>query len=93
MEVENEKKKLLRHKAEEEGDDYILELHKEWMLPEEYKTDIIPEIWMGRNIADFVDPDIESKLLALEEEEKLREEAGFYDDDVSVSYILDCNPG
>lgn len=83
MEVESEKKKLLRHKAEEEGDDYILELHKEWMLPEEYKTDIIPEIWMGRNIADFVDPDIESKLLALEEEEKLREEAGFYDDDVS----------
>ncbi|XP_071826191.1 GTP-binding protein 4-like isoform X1 [Apostichopus japonicus] len=83
MEEEKAEKRLLRHKEEEEGDDYILDLQHEWQVPEEYKTDIIPEIWMGHNIADFVDPEIEAKLLELEDEEKLREEAGFYDEDMS----------
>jgi nucleolar GTP-binding protein len=36
----------------------------------EWKTDIIPEIMDGRNIADYVDPDIEERLLALEAEEE-----------------------
>lgn len=39
---------------------YVLDLKKYYLLknPEE-KYDIIPEIWEGHNIADFVDQDIE----------------------------------
>ena len=40
--------------------------------------DAIPEIWEGKNIADFVDPDIIAKLDALEKEEEEREKNGFY---------------
>ena len=45
--------------------------------PEE-AYDAIPEIWEGKNIADFVDPDIIAKLDALEKEEEEREKNGFY---------------
>lgn len=45
--------------------------------PEE-AYDAIPEIWEGKNIADFVDPDIMAKLDALEKEEEEREKNGFY---------------
>ena len=41
---------------------YILK-NMDWM------HDIIPEIISGKNISDFIDPDIESKLALLEEEE------------------------
>jgi len=42
---------------------------------EEWRFDAIPEIMNGRNIADYVDPDIERKLEDLEaEEEQLLEE-------------------
>lgn len=40
------------------GDDYILDLKKNYDLSEAYKYDIIPEIWEGHNIADYIDPDI-----------------------------------
>jgi nucleolar GTP-binding protein len=36
---------------------------------EEWRFDAIPEIIDGKNIADYIDPDIEAKLLALEKEE------------------------
>lgn len=36
---------------------------------DEWKFDVIPEIMDGKNIADYVDPEIEAKLQALEEEE------------------------
>lgn len=52
------KKKLERDIEEELGDDYILDLKKNYDLPEEYKYDPIPEIWEGHNIADYVDADI-----------------------------------
>ncbi len=66
----------------EQGDDYVLDLNKKFDLAnEEEKYDIIPEIWNGRNIADFVDPDIMAKLDALEKEEELRERAGVYDEE------------
>lgn len=45
----------------------------------EWKEDIIPEIMDGKNIADFIDPDIAEKLEALEREEESLEAAGFYD--------------
>ncbi|XP_014240594.1 nucleolar GTP-binding protein 1 [Cimex lectularius] len=77
-EMEVVKKKLERDLEVDLGDDYILDLKKNYDLPEEYKYDIIPEIWEGHNIADYIDPDIFKKLEELEQEEALREEAGFY---------------
>jgi len=81
-EMEVEKKKLEREIELEMGDDYTLDLRKNWDLknPEE-KYDAIPEIWNGHNIADFVDPEIFEKLEALEKEEEIREKAGFYNND------------
>ena len=48
---------------------------------DEWKTDIIPEIMDGKNIADFVDPDIMQKLEALEREEEALEAADVEMDD------------
>merc|ERR1712209_300820 len=67
----------------EEGDDYILDLQKNFDLPSDQKYDVIPETWQGHNIADFIDPDIMEKLEALEKEEEARERAGYYDSDES----------
>lgn len=61
------------------GDDYTLDLRKRYDIPEEEKYDIAPEVWQGHNVADFVDPNIATRLKQLEEEEKRREEEGFYD--------------
>jgi len=55
------------------AEDYIL-------ANDEWKGDIIPEIMDGKNIADFIDPDIAEKLEALEREEEMLEAEGFYDD-------------
>ena len=54
------------------AENYILE-------NDEWKFDIMPEIIDGKNIADFIDPDIEEKLEALEREEEKLEAEGFYD--------------
>lgn len=43
---------------------------------------MIPEIWEGHNIADFVDPEIQKKLADLLAEEELREKAGEYESDL-----------
>jgi len=74
------KKKLLKDIEAELGDDYILDLKRNYDLPDDQKYDIIPEIWEGHNIADYVDPDIMKKLEELEKEEEIRERAGYYDD-------------
>jgi len=50
----------------------------------EWKYDIIPEIMDGKNIADFVDPDILEKLDALEQEEERLQAEGFYDSDEGI---------
>lgn len=52
------KRKLEKDIEEEEGDDYILDLKKNFDLPDEYKYDNAPEFWDGHNIADYIDPDI-----------------------------------
>lgn len=52
------KMKLERDIEVEEGDDYILDLKKRYDLPDKIKYDIIPEIWEGKNIADYIDPEI-----------------------------------
>jgi nucleolar GTP-binding protein len=38
----------------------------------------------GKNVADFIDPDIAAKLEALEREEEKLEAEGFYDSDNSM---------
>ncbi|XP_070584940.1 GTP-binding protein 4 [Erythrolamprus reginae] len=82
MEIDGPKKKLEKDMEMEMGDEYILDLKKYWdlMNPSE-KYDVIPEIWEGHNIADYIDPDIMSKLEQLEKEEELKEKAGEYDSD------------
>lgn len=60
-------------------DKYILD-------DDEWKNDIMPEIMDGKNVYDFLDPDIAAKLQALEEEEERLEKEGFYDSDEDESY-------
>merc|ERR1711963_117801 len=83
METSVPKRKSERELELEQGDDYILDLQKNFDLPEDQKYDVIPETWQGHNIADIVDPDIMEKLEALEREEEAREKAGFYDSEES----------
>lgn len=73
------KRKLERQIEEEMGDDYVLDLKKNYDIEGDQKYDIIPEIWEGHNIADYIDSDIFEKLNQLEREEHSREEAGMYD--------------
>ncbi|CAM0137135.1 Nucleolar GTP-binding protein 1 [Umbelopsis sp. WA50703] len=54
----------------------------------DWKYDVIPEFWEGHNVADFIDPDIEEKLEALEREEERLEKEGFYD---SAEEIMDSD--
>ncbi|KAF2904018.1 hypothetical protein ILUMI_02155 [Ignelater luminosus] len=78
-EKEKRKRKLERDIEVEEGDDYVLDLKKHYVeISEEERHDIIPEIWEGHNIADYIDPEIFDKLGELEKEEEMREEAGMY---------------
>ena len=83
------KKKTERDIELELGDDYILDLNKKFDLanPDE-KYDVIPEIWNGHNVADYVDTDIMAKLDQLEKEEELRERAGVYDSDEEVISLV-----
>ena len=83
MEVEGEQlkpaRKLEREIELEMGDDYFLDLKKNYHLPDEsQKYDVIPEIYEGKNIADFIDPDILQRLEELEREEEKREAIGVY---------------
>ena len=50
----------------------------------EWKMDIMPEIMDGKNVADFIDPDIAEKLEALEREEEKLEAEGFYDEEEEI---------
>lgn len=58
-------------------DKYLLE-------DEEWKNDVMPEILEGKNVYDFLDPDIAAKLQALEDEEERLEQEGFYDSDSDI---------
>ncbi|ODH51513.1 hypothetical protein GX48_02381 [Paracoccidioides brasiliensis] len=82
-----EKRKLARDTEEENGGAGVfnVDLKDSYMLAnDEWKHDKIPEVWNGKNVYDFVDPDIEAKLAALEEEEEKLEAEGYYDSDKSV---------
>ncbi|KAL2373697.1 nucleolar GTP-binding protein [Blastomyces gilchristii SLH14081] len=82
-----ERRRLARDMEEENGGAGVfnVDLKENYTLAnDEWKHDKIPEVWNGKNIYDFVDPDIESKLAALEEEEEKLEAEGYYDSDESV---------
>ena len=65
------------------------------LADDDWKTDIMPEILDGKNVADFIDPDIAEKLEALEREEERLEAEGFYKSDeeeiVRRPCCLDCH--
>ncbi|RQM28477.1 hypothetical protein B5M09_008471 [Aphanomyces astaci] len=61
--------------------------HYEGMLKnKEWRHDVMPEIWNGKNLADFVDPDILARLDELEREEEALDAAAadqdMEDDDI-----------
>ena len=63
-----------------------MDMKKGYLLADDdWKYDAVPEIMDGKNVADFIDPDIAAKLDALErEQEQLEEEeAGAMDSDES----------
>ena len=78
----SEERKLARDVELENGGAgvYNVNLKDRYLLSNpEWKYDVIPEIMDGKNIADFIDPEIEEKLRRLEEEEDQFDLAGAYD--------------
>lgn len=56
----------------------------------DWKYDVIPEIMDGKNIGDFVDPDILEKLHQLEQEEEMLDQAEMEDEeDLEKERILE----
>ncbi|CAA7260765.1 unnamed protein product [Cyclocybe aegerita] len=87
-----ERPKLLRDVELEEGGAgvYNLNLKENYLLANpEWKMDTIPEIMDGKNIADFIDPDIAEKLEALEREEEKLQAEGFYESDSALEFDSD----
>lgn len=87
MAVESAVRKLERDIEAEHGGAgvYSMDWRKLYKLREkEFAYDIIPEIVDGKNIADFVDPEIEAKLEALEAEEDAREAVADVEMDAEV---------
>lgn len=79
MAEDEERRKLEKDLELELGDDYTLDLRKNYVtIPEEERHDAIPEFFDGLNIADYIDADIFEKLEELERAEGLREESGVY---------------
>lgn len=77
-----ERRRLARDVEEENGGAGVhsVDMRADYLLKNpEWKYDQVPEIFDGKNVYDFVDPDIEAKLAALEEEEEKLEEEGYYE--------------
>lgn len=82
-----ERRKLARDIQDENGGAGVfnVDLKAQYLLENpDWKYDHIPEVFDGKNVADFIDPDIEAKILALEEEEEKLEAEGFYDSDGEI---------
>ncbi|KAL6927708.1 Nucleolar GTP-binding protein 1 [Hanseniaspora valbyensis] len=78
------RRKLAREIEEENGGAGVfnVNLKDKYLLEnDEWKNDKIPEIIDGKNIADYIDPEIMEKLRLLEEEEEKLMGEGFYDSD------------
>ncbi|ODV71790.1 putative GTPase NOG1 [Cyberlindnera jadinii NRRL Y-1542] len=81
------RRRLARDIEEENGGAGVfnINLHDKYLLEDdEWKDDKMPEILDGKNVYDFLDPDIAAKLQALEEEEERLEQEGFYDSDSEI---------
>lgn len=81
------RRRLARDVEEENGGAgvYNVNLKDQYQLDDPaWIYDRVPEIFDGKNVADFVDPDIERKLADLEEEEERLEANGHYDSDIDV---------
>ncbi|GAV55314.1 hypothetical protein ZYGR_0AS06380 [Zygosaccharomyces rouxii] len=79
-----ERRRLARDVEEENGGAGVFNVNlkdKYLLEDDEWKNDVMPEILNGRNVYDFLDPDISAKLQALEEEEEKLENDGFYESD------------
>lgn len=64
---------------------FNVDLKGRYLLDDEaWKHDKVPEVSNGKNVYDFIDPDIEAKLAALEEEEEKLEAEGYYESDESI---------
>ncbi|KAM0458152.1 hypothetical protein ACHAPV_001524 [Trichoderma viride] len=64
---------------------FNVDMRADWMLKNpEWKYDKMPEVFDGKNVYDYVDPDIEAKLAALEEEEERLEQEGYYESDEDI---------
>jgi nucleolar GTP-binding protein len=64
---------------------FNVDVKKKYLLEDdEWKYDTIPEFLDGHNVADFIDPEIEEKLDALEREEERLEAEGFYQSDEEI---------
>lgn len=60
---------------------YLADMKKDYLLAsDEWRYDVIPEIMDGKNIADFVDPEIEERLAQLEAEEEAMLSTGAYEE-------------
>lgn len=79
--------KLMRDIEEENGGAGVFNINlKEQFLLEnpDWKADVMPEFFQGKNVADFIDSDIETKLAELDEEEDRLEREGFYESDDEI---------
>ena len=79
--------RLAREIEEAEGGAGVfnVDLKQKYLLDnEDWKHDKVPEVFLGKNVYDFIDPDIEAKLAALEEEEEKLMADGYYDSDESI---------
>ena len=64
---------------------FNVDLRADWLLENpDWKHDKIPEVFDGKNVYDYIDPDIDAKLAALEEEEERLEAEGYYDSDEEI---------
>ena len=82
--VSDPKKPLARDIEAENGGAgvYNVDMKSQYQLADpDWTHDRVPEILNGRNVADFIDPDIEAKLVDLDDEEERLEAEGFYDDE------------
>ncbi|KAF2714204.1 nucleolar GTP-binding protein 1 [Pleomassaria siparia CBS 279.74] len=74
--------RLQREIEEENGGAgvYNFNMRENYLLDNpDWKEDRIPEVFNGKNVYDFIDPDIEEKLAALEAEEEKLEAEGYYE--------------
>lgn len=58
------KKKTIKDIQDENGGAGVfnIPLQEHYVIPEDWKYDLVPEMYNGKNIADFVDADIWNKL-------------------------------